>query len=225
MGAVEVEKDKTPPVPSIACNGPVPQPQLNHFGPATQFNADVFERIMLDIESGCSVKKAAIKHGIAHPTLYAWVDNFGLSDRFTQAKLTLGHDRFNRVFGIVQQLACFEKWKGDAKDKQVRVKALDLQSRLELELAKRLNRAEYGDKVETLNTNINMSYVVSLGPESQAYAPAPQVVDVVSVQDGSGVESVNKGSKLTKPKASKSGPKGSGRKAGKPKGVSVEKNS
>lgn len=146
----------------------------------SKFNPDLFEKVCQAVEQGNSIRKSCEMFKVPFATFYDWNDKCTDSERFTRAKLALARQEFARIGDLSAKLANFEAHvPADPKLASAWVNALDKAARLKLEVAKRLNQAEYGDKSESLTRVESVSYVISLDPTETA---KPETVEVTQVK-------------------------------------------
>ncbi len=148
---------------------PEPQPPIVRRPERSKYSPELLANIQLSIKNdGLSIKRACELHGVPMANYYYWIDEYGLAESHARAKLILSHHWADKVLDLAHELADPGPGVSSAT-----VKAKSEAARIFERMAGLLNQAEYGVKVETINRNEHLVYVVSFGGDEQ-----PQVIDV-----------------------------------------------
>lgn len=117
----------------------------------SKFSYESFEGVCSDMENGMSLRKACAKANMPTKDLYYWSErDEHTARRFALARRVYSHNCFHKVAESADQLADTDYWLAqEPKPGMVAATALDKGARLLLDVAKRLNPAEYGDKTQT----------------------------------------------------------------------------
>jgi hypothetical protein len=163
-------------------------PNPDNLPPALKDITDNWEAIARTIEHGVSVKTACQLHNVPVASWYWWKDHGterqveARTERHVWLQRLIAHRSIHDMESIKDTLSRPWDWPAmgcpDSKWGQVWAKALDSAYKCSLELAKRLLPDVYGDRLETRNLTVNVSYAVDFGA-TRATGKAGPVIDVI----------------------------------------------
>lgn len=141
----------------------------------SSYDPAMFEQICQAIEAGKSLSKACREAGVPKANMYYWAEcSQQCADRLAYAQAQQADSIFERIMDGATDLQSVDYWIGLLKERGVEAKALnslvnavERGLRLELDICKRLNPEKYGDRIENINRNLTMLYVVSFGDKQQ----------------------------------------------------------
>ncbi len=176
--------------------------KLDSLPPSLEDIPDRFEACLRLIEHGSSIAEAARLQSVPIASIYYWSERGtqveARAERFAAARKHLAHAAMAKIGEVAAQLVNPLEHVTDPRWVAGWSSSLDKGARLWLEVAKRLNPSEYGDKLETRNTTINIAYAVDFGA-TRSSAKQAQLIDIEPAGDLKSLD--NQGNKrVRKPK-------------------------
>lgn len=165
------DEDTPKPDPTL----PPAESVINPTGVPSRYSPELFERICNMIESGMSLRQSCNKVGIPKGSFLNWTKlGSPTLDRYARAQEMQADAIFDRMKERSNQLQDRDDWLEWAKRNGVEAKlvtaiinGLDKGLGRDLDIIKRISPDRYGDRLETINRNLSISYVVSFGSQGQ----------------------------------------------------------